>query len=435
MKKITMLLVILTFLGLQVIQAQKRTVSGTVTSDDDNAPLPGVSIVEKGTTNGVVTDINGKYSISVDGKVSLIFTFVGMSPKEIVTENSTSINVVMSATEVGIDEVVITAMGISREKKSLGYSVQDIGGDELSKNKEANIVNSLSGQISGIQVTSSSGAVGASSRIVIRGATSITGNNEPLFVVDGVPINNTNYGTATDGGGFDTPSGSADINPDDIETISVLKGANAAALYGSRAANGVILIKTKTGNKGQGLGVSVNSTVTFEQPFILPDFQNTYGQGASHSFFEFQDGTHCSAGVDESWGMPLDIGLDAVQFTTNGQTPEPWVSVPDNVKNFYDTGVTHSTNVSLSGSTNKVGYRLSFTNFNQTGIVPNTELGKITINGSANAELTEKLYTSLSVNYIKTSSDNLPTIGYTNENPVQQMIWAGRQVNFDKLRN
>lgn len=432
MKKLMLLFAIFSILGLQVYA--QNTVTGKVT-DDAGEALPGVSVLVKGTTIGTMTLGDGTYSIEVpDGSNTLVFSYIGMETQE-VTITGNVIDVAMKPSSEVIDEVIVTALGISKDKKALGYSVQNLKGDEFTKARETNIVNSLSGQVAGIQITNSSGAVGSSSRIVLRGASSITGNNEPLFVVDGIPINNTNYGSAASYGGFDTPSGAADINPDDIEEISVLKGANAAALYGSRAANGVILIKTKTGKNTKGIGVSFNSSFTVETPLRLPDFQNSYGQGASNTFFEFIDGSSGSAGVDESWGMPLDIGLEAVQFTSNGQYPEPWVSVPDNIKNFYDLGMTHSENVALTGGNEDANFRLSVTNLAQTGIVPNTDYGRTTINGSANANLTEKLYAGLTVSYIKSGSDNLPTVGYNNENPVQQMIWAGRNVDFEALRD
>ena len=432
MKKLMLLFAFFSILGMQVY-AQK-TVTGTVT-DDAGDVLPGASVLVKGTTVGTMTLGDGTYSIDVpDGSNILVFSYIAMETTE-VTISGDEVNVTLKPSSEGIEEVVVTALGIPKDKKAIGYAVQNVSGDEFTKAKETNIVNALSGRIAGVQVTSSSGAVGASSRITLRGSTSITGNNEPLFVVDGVPINNTNYGSAGSGGGFDTPSGAADINPDDIETISVLKGANAAALYGSRAANGVILIKTKTGKGTKGLGVSFNSSFTVESPLKLPDFQNSYGQGSSNNFFEFIDGHTGSGSVDESWGMPLDIGLEAAQFMTNGESAEPWVSVPDNIKNFYDMGVTHTENLALTGGNQDANFRLSVTNLNQTGIVPNTDYNKLTVNGSANADLSEKLYAGLSINYIKSGSDNLPTVGYNNENPVQQMIWAGRNVDFEQLRD
>jgi len=427
-------MLMLAFFGLLGMQVYaQKTVTGTVTSADDGSTLPGVSVIVKGTTVGTVTDIDGKFSLNVQNDhTALIFSFVGMVSQEVAI-SGTTINCILVTEDIGLDEVVVTAMGISKVKKALGYSVQDLSGDDFTKTRETNIVNSLSGKIAGVQVTSSSGAVGSSSRIVLRGTTSITGNNEPLFIVDGVPINNSNYGDASSTGGSDQPSGAADINPDDIESISVLKGANAAALYGSRAANGVIIIKTKTG-KGSN-EISFSSSLTTENPLVLPNYQNSFGQGANNYFFEFIDGTNDDANVDESWGMPLDIGLEAMQFTSNGEYPEDWISHPNNIKDFYETGLTLSNNLAFSGGGDDATFRLSYTNMQQQGMVPNTSLAKNTLNGSSTINLTDKLYTNFSVNYVKIHSDNLPIGGYTNENPVQQMIWSGRNVDFNALRD
>lgn len=435
MRKIMVFFVFLAFLGTSAM-AQK-TITGTVTDASNGSTIPSATVVVKGYPNiGGVTDVDGKYTINgvPDDAEFLIFQSMGMKTTEVAISGNV-VNLAMETGDIGLDEVVVTALGVSKDKKALGYSVQDVSGDDFDKAREANIVNSLSGKIAGVQVTSSSGAVGASSRIVLRGATSITGNNEPLFIVDGVPINNTNYGDADAYGGTDQPSGAADINPDDIESISVLKGANAAALYGSRAANGVIIIKTKSGKGQKGLGISVNSSTTFETPLKLPDFQNSYGQGANNHFFEFVDGSTGSAGVDESWGMPLDVGLEAVQFMSNGETPEPWVSSPNNIRDFYDLGITTANNVAFAGGSDNATFRLSYTNMQQQGMVPNTSFDRNTVNGSSSIDLTKNLNISFSGNYIKSNSGNLPTGGYQNENPVQQMIWSGRQVDFNELRN
>jgi len=439
MRKFYVLFTILAMVGLSV--SAQRTITGTVTSAEDGSTLPGVTVTVKGVTgSGTITDFNGAYSISVPtGEQTLQYSFVGMRTKEVITSNSTTIDVVMDPEDVQVSDVVVTAMGIKRNEKSIGYAVQSIGGDGVAEVGETNIVNALSGKISGVQVTNTSGAVGSSSRIVLRGASSITGNNEPLWVVDGVPINNSNYGNAGSGGGFDMPGGASDINPDDIESITVLKGANAAALYGSRAANGVILVKTKSGKMNKGLGVSVNSTTTFETPLRLPNFQNSYGQGNSNTFFEFVDGQNGDGdGVDESWGMPLDIGLEAMQFSSMADSsfaPKPWVSYPHNVSDFFQTGLTMTNNVAFSGGTDRATYRLSLTDSRQAGIVPNTEFIKDAVSGSSTIKLTDKLSSDFSVNYIKSTSDNLPTGGYNNENPVQQMIWSGRNVNFAGLQD
>jgi TonB-linked SusC/RagA family outer membrane protein len=428
---------ILTLLLAFVVQltfAQEKTISGTV-SDESGLPLPGVNIIVKGTTNGSQTDFDGKYSIKANSGDILSFTYIGLKAQEVTIGTSNSINITMLEDASVLDEVVVTALGIKRSEKALGYSVQSIKGDRLTEARESNISNSISGKVAGVQVTGTSGSVGSSSRIVLRGNSSITGNNEPLYVVDGVPIDNRSFGGAGSGGGVDLPNGAADINPDDIESISVLKGPNAAALYGLRAGNGVIVITTKRGSGNKKFAISINSNLTFSNPLLLPNYQNSYGQGGSN-YFEFINGAGAGVGdgVDESWGPPLDVGLEFIQWDSqlnNGGNPSPWISHPDNVRDFLDTGVNISNNVSLS--TDKV--RLSIGNSEEKGMVPFTQLNKTTIGFNGTLDLGDRFTANVSANYFNIDSDNLPISGYNNENPFQQFIWSARNVNFSDLRD
>lgn len=454
MRKFTLFFVFLLFVGIQGALAQ-TVVKGTVTDAKDGTPLPGVSVVVKGTLTGTVTDINGKYQLTVPaGYNDLIYSFVGMLTKELKLDNRTTIDVGMEDDVVGLEEVVVTALGISREKKSLGYAVQDLKGEELAKAKETNIVNSLSGKISGVQVTNSSGAVGASSRIIIRGATSLTGDNQPLFIVDGIPISNTDFAsgdglggngaTSTKNNGVSRGNGAADINPDDVESISVLKGPTAAALYGSRAKNGVILITTKSGKTGanmrKGLNVELANSTMWDKPLRLADYQNKYGQGAE-GVFEFVDGAGggIKDGVDESWGPKLDAGLMIPQYNSpivdGVRQPTPWVSHPDNIKDFLETGYTTTSNLAIVGGYTDASFRLSYTNMTQKGMLPNTDYKRnnLSFGGSANAS--DKLNISGSVNYVNAQSDNLPGYGYDAQNVFQQFLWAARQVYYPDLKN
>ena len=245
-----------------------------------------------------------------------------------------------------LEEVVVTALGIEKDKKSLGYSVSEVKGDDL-KGADNGVLNNLNGKVAGVQVNTSSGAPGASSRITIRGNSSLTGNNQPLFVIDGVPMDNTYNSGNTSSGGTDFGSPINDINPDDIESMSVLKGPNAAALYGSRAQNGAIVITTKSGKGSKGLGVTLSNTTTFQKPLLLPNYQNEYGQGLNGQF-SFTDGKNGGTydGVDESWGPKLDQGTYIPQFHSNGE-PAPWVSNPNNVEDFFETGHISTTNLSI----------------------------------------------------------------------------------------
>ena len=427
---------ILTLLLAFVVQltfAQEKTISGIV-SDQSGLPLPGVNIIVKGTTNGTQTDFDGKYSIKSQTGEILTFTYLGLKTQEITVGTSSTINVTMIEDASVLEEVVVTALGIKREEKALGYSVQSIKGEGMTEARESNISNALSGKVAGVQVTGTSGSVGASSRVVLRGNSSITGNNEPLYVVDGVPIDNRSYGNAGSGGGVDLPNGAADINPDDIESVTVLKGPNAAALYGLRAGNGVIVITTKRGTVNKKFSVSINNNITFSNPLLLPNYQNSYGQGGSN-YFEFVNGAGAGVGdgVDESWGPPLDAGLEFIQWNSqlNGGIPLPWRSYPDNVRDFLDTGLNISNNVSLS--TEKV--RLSIGNSEEKGMVPFTELRKTTIGFNGTLDLGDRFTGNVSATYFNVDSDNLPISGYNNENPFQQFIWSARNVNFADLRD
>jgi len=430
--KFSGILALMLALAVQFSFAQERTVSGTV-SDNNGLPLPGATVLIQGTTTGTSTDFDGNYSIEANVGDVLKFSYVGYSTQSVVVAASGGINVILQP-DNELEEVVVTALGIKREEKALGYSVQSVKGEGLTEARESNISNALSGKVAGVQVTGTSGSVGASSRIVLRGNSSITGNNEPLYVVDGVPIDNRSFGNAGSGGGVDLPNGAADINPDDIESVTVLKGPNAAALYGLRAGNGVIVITTKRGSGAKKFSVSVNTNVTFSNPLILPDYQNSYGQGDGN-YFEFVDGAGGGVqdGVDESWGPPLDVGLEFIQWNSQlfGGQPLPWRSYPDNVKDFLDTGINMTNNVSITNE----NIRLSVGSSEERGMVPNTELKKFTVGLSGNLEIGTKVNLAVNLNYFNIDSDNIPISGYNNENPFQQFIWSARNVNFPDLRD
>jgi TonB-linked SusC/RagA family outer membrane protein len=440
MKKLFLLICLFVFAGASLL-AQTKVITGTVTSAvAGEGSLPGVTVQVKGTTIGAITDLNGTYSVSAPATATtMVFSYVGMKTQEVQIAGRSIVDCVMESETMGLSEVIVTALGIPKARKSLGYSVQDVKGNDIVKAKETNVINSLQGRISGAQITSSSGAVGASSRIVIRGVSSLTGNNQPLFVVDGIPIDNANFGSAGNEG-TNRGNGAADINPDDIETITVLKGANASALYGSRASAGVIVVTTKKGKKGEKLSIDLSNTTTFETPLRLPDFQNKYGQG-NGGLFSYVDGAGggINDGVDESWGPQLDIGLMIPQFSSvdaNGVAqPAPWISHPNNLKDLFDVGTTISTNVSFTGGSEKSNFRVSYTNLNQKGMVPNTDFKKQTLSFSASSNPVDKLTFSASGNYVHANSDNQPGYGYDANNIMQQFTWTGRQVDYKLLRD
>jgi len=443
MKRITFLVTMFVFMGLQLM-AQK-VITGNVTGQEDGNPIPGVAVVVRGTTIGTITDFDGNYSLDVpeDARV-LMFTFVGMKTVEEPIGDRTTIDVVLEVDILGLEEVIVTSLGITREKKALGYSVQDVQGDQLTTARESNVINSLQGRLSGVQITNSDGGVSSGSRIIIRGMSTFGGNNQPLFIVDGVPISNS-YSEPGAYGGLDYGNAAMDINPNDIENVSVLKGANAAALYGSRAVNGVVLITTKTGKARmgarRGLGVSFETNFMWNSVLVLPEYQNKYGQGAGGEF-EYVNGNYGGTydGVDESWGPPLDGRLipqwDSPYDTETGvRTPTPWVAHPDNVKDFFETGLTRTTNLSLAGQGDKANFRLSLANQEVSGIMWNTDLTRNTVTLNAGASLTNKLSVGGSAMYIDNHSDNIVEGGYGYGNPMQSLgQWFGRQVDVHELK-
>ncbi|TNE67974.1 MAG: SusC/RagA family TonB-linked outer membrane protein [Bacteroidetes bacterium] len=449
---LTTIWLVLAVVGMTLAQ---RTVVGTVKGDDGEA-LIGATVAVKGTNTGARTDVEGKYSVEVPaGSNVLVFSYTGYKSQEITLGASNVLDVVMvGGLELG--ETVVTALGVSREQKSLAYAVQQVDGDNLTQARDANIVNQLSGKIAGVNVISSSGNVGASSRITIRGNTSITGNNQPLFVVNGIPMDNRAQGSGgSQYGGVDFGNAIQDINPEDIESVTVLKGPNASALYGSRGANGVILITTKTGKASKkGLGVSYTGDIGFSTPFRLPDYQNKFGQGVGFQF-SYVDGAGGGLwdGVDESWGPSFDSSInqnDGIDNDGDGQIDEagegdlidqftgaqmPWVARPDNIKNAFDTGINLTNSVAISAAGEKAHARFSFTNLDQKGMVPNTDLSRNTFNLGFGMAMSEKLSLDGNVTYTATRSDNRPGIGYDGDNILQQSIWAGRQVDWEYLRD
>lgn len=428
-----LLAILLLFFTLQGAKAQAVKISGVVTAKSDGQPLPGVSVGVKNSTTGTQTDVSGKFSINASPNDVLHISYIGFATQEIpVTAADANLQIVLVEAPNSLNEVVVTALNISRDKKSLGYAVQGLKSRDISEAKESNLVNALSGKIAGLQVTGSQGDMG-SSRIVIRGETSVSGNNQPLFVVDGLIVDNSQLqGT---NGSRDFQNAISDLNSEDIESITVLKGPNAAALYGSRAAAGVILIKTKTGKGSQGLGITINSNTSFATLKVFPDYQNQYGQG-SNGRFSYVDGKGggINDGVDESWGPALN-GQLIPQFYSNGQAV-PFVAHPNNVRDFFNTGVTLNNGVALAGSSEKFDYRLSYNNLHQTGVVPNSSQGKNSFLLNTTFRPTSKLTITTIANYIKDDADNLPgAYGRRATSTMLQFTWFGRQVDINQLKN
>ena len=416
-----------------LLNAQETRVTGQVTAEETGQPLAGVQIVVKGTTVGTLSDGSGNFALRIPaGSNTLVFSYLGYRTVERQVTGSV-MNVSLSREAIGLEGITVTALGIQREKRSLGYSIQDVQGDQLTDVPEMNIVDALQGNVAGVKITSSNNP-GGTSRIVIRGNSSITGNNQPLFIVDGVPIDNSSPRN-TGYGGYDYGNSAADIDPNNIESISVLKGPNAAALYGSRAANGAIVITTKKGHVGGGLGITASVATTFETPLRLPDYQDLYGQGFGGQF-QYVDGT--GSGVadhfDESWGPRLECSQSQLIDQVTGPA-QPWCPQPDNVRDFFETGVTVNTNVALARSDERSNVRLSVTNSRMDGMYPNNEIDRLSAALSGGLELTERLSAEGSVNYMNHEAFNRPGTGYAGTNVMQQFVWFGRQVDINNIRN
>ncbi len=422
-------------------------ISGKVVAETGEG-LPGVNVVLKETTIGTVTDIEGKYTLEVDNEEgALVFSFIGYVTQEVNIAGRSTVDVVLSTDAKQLSEVVVTALGIRREERSLGYSVQEINTQGIDQARETNIVNSLQGRVAGVQIAGASGNIGGSSRILIRGASSVSGNNQPLFVVDGTPIDNSNFNseeTEKANGGIDYGNAAQDLNPDDIASISVLKGPSAAALYGSRAANGVILITTKSGKGTEGIGVSINSNTTFSKVYILPDYQNEYGGGYKQVFDLYNGQPIVATQADESWGPRLDGQLVRQWYSFYPDSPEygqmtPWVAHPDNVRNFYETGINLSNNVAITAGGEQISARISYTNLDQKGVFPYSKMKRNTLSMSTDAHITDKLTASIRFNYTRSSVNGRPVTGDYIGDGAQSVqssfnTWFQRQLDLERLK-
>lgn len=422
-KKLPYMLIMMLFGFIPNLIAQEKTVTGTVIDGESGLPLPGVNVLEKGTMNGVATNLDGVYSISVADNATLVFTMIGFGSQEIQVQGREVVDVVMSVDAEALDEVVVTSLGISRKKKSLGYAVTEVESEEINTVKDYNAANSLVGKVAGL-VVNSSGGVGSGSRITIRGNNSLTGDNQALIVVDGIPINDS--GVESGGSIFNSTvsgGGITDINPADIESISVLKGPNAAALYGSRAASGVILITTKTGTRGRGLGVSINSNIVFENPMFLPEFQNEYGQGTQGA--PYPDLTSFGGG---SWGAPLD-GSQQLYYTGEQR---PYTAQPDNVEDFFETGIQSINTLALDQGSEAHSIRFSYTNNNTKSILPNSDLDSHNFSLRALADLSDKFSIDSKATYFTQELNNRVNMG--SEGILAYLYSMPRNIRLDDLK-
>lgn len=431
--KFSGILTLLLVLIVQLAFAQEKTISGTV-ADDTGLPLPGVNIIIKGTSTGTQSDFDGNYTIGAAVGQTLVYSYVGFDTQEIAVGASNKINITMQAGSV-LDEVVVTALGISREKQSLGYSTQQVAGEDLATVKTNNFTNGLSGKVAGLQIRRNNN-FGGSTNVVIRGITSLTGDNQALFVVDGVPISNRNTNDASQknssgGNYYDYGNAAADINPDDIESVNVLKGAAASALYGSRAASGVIIITTKKGKKSKGLGVTINSNaqVGFVDKSTFSDYQTGYGAGYGGEAFTSEDID--GDGIDDVVSNYLDDASYGPSY--NGQliyqwdsfdpaSPNylkrtPWVNSPNGAITFFETPITLTNSISISNGFENGSYRMSYSKLDQSGLLPNSQIDRHNFIFTGTYDLSEKMTASAFANYIKTDALGRNSTGY-NDNVV-----------------
>ena len=459
------------FLLFQLVIASAFAQSGTYSSrvlDAENLPIAGATVNIIGTQEYAISDANGAFSIkSATPDFSLNISFISFENKTIqVSNGEMPVAITLNASTLQLNEFVVTALGIGRERQSLTSGITKIDNRQITQVPMTNVVNSLAGQVAGVQTTNGSSGVGSSSRIIIRGENSLSGRNQPLFVVDGVPISNEliTSNLFNDGGNIhevDFGNGASELSPDDMESVTILKGPGSAALYGTRASNGVVLISTKRGKEKRGIGVTTSSSVTIDRVLTLPDLQNKYG-GGSNGQYEFQNGI--GAGVNDgglsSYGPLLDEGLNIKQFDSpstdiNGNivrggdviartradgtytdiTPTPWVSRPDNIRNFFETGVTFNNNIAVTSNGDNGSTRLSYTNFRNKGVIPNTDLDRDGIALSLTQNLTDKLTVDVFADYIFTRSNNRPAIGFGYENVMYGFNWTGRQTNIEALKD
>ncbi len=445
----------------------QRTQYSAQILDSEQQPVPYATLKMVGVEIYDVTDEDGFFSLETTlDNFDLDISSIGFQNTRISVINgvlSKTINLIYATEE--LDGIVVTALGIEREKQSLTSAVTKVSAAQLTEVPLTNLVNSLAGQVAGVQITNGSSGVGSSSRIIIRGENSLSGSNQPLFVIDGVPISNEQITSDLVNNGalqeVDYGNGAAEISPDDIASISILKGAGSAALYGARAANGVVVITTKRGTRKKGLGISTSSSLTIETLLTLPDYQNEYG-GGSNGQYAFQNGI--GAGINDggisSFGPRLDQGQLIAQFDSpstdiNGNpvragdvisrtfpdgsftaiTPTPWISRQNNVRNFFETGVTYQNNIAISSSGESNSVRLSYSNLRNEGIMPNTNLDRDGLAVSLDQKVSDKLNVKSFVNYINTRSANRPNLGYGYENLLYGFIWTGRQTNIASLQD
>jgi TonB-linked SusC/RagA family outer membrane protein len=423
---------IITGLSSQILLSQTRIITGKVVSAADSLGLPGVTVVVKGTQIGAITNIDGFYSLEVPVESdSLVFSFVGMQSQTLPVFNKNMINVALSPQLYEVNEVVVTALGIRRASKALGYSATSVSSEDLTEGRDRSMLNSLQGKVAGVNVSSASGAPGASSRILLRGISSLGGSNQPLFVIDGVPVNNGYTGSTSINGGTDFGNKMNDLNPDDIENISILKGASGSALYGSRAANGVIIITTKKGEnirEKKKAEITVSSSVSFEEHLRTIKYQNEFGQGIYGDAVNYEN---------MSWGPKFDSKLHYWGYEVdNTLRVKPYIGLTNNVREFFDTGENYNNSISISGGNEQTTYYLSYSNVMHDGIFPTNSdsYNRHTISARGTHITSSRLSSSYSINYIKKNNKSVPT-GQGENSVYNQVMQTPRDISLLELED
>lgn len=426
--KTKLLFTLLLIISATAAFAQK-IITGQI-SDSKGIPVIGATVLEKGTTNGTITDFDGNYSLEVASTTSILqYSYIGYVTQEINVGNNTVINVTLVEDTQALEEVVVTALGIKRDKKALGYAVSNVEGGNLSAFSKVNPIEGLSGQVAGLNISTSGSGAGGSAKVTIRGVSSLTGSNEPLYVVDGVPMDNTGgVDGGADGtgmyGGTDYGNAANNINADDIESISVLKGGAAAALYGSRGQNGVIMITTKKGSKNEDrVGIKYGYQIQVSTPSIKPEFQNSYSQGSAGKF---------NPTDYQSWGKKMD-NSEITNFLGQTQLLSPINEHPYDT--YFQTGISHNHNVSVSNRTDKMGVYFSLTNTNDNGIVPGNEIKKNSLTLRFDTKLGKYITLDAKANYIDQKANNRPNLGGSPDNPVYALWYMPRSVDLRSLQS
>lgn len=423
------LLLLLIVIGFSVTSYAQKTVNGQILDKETNEPLPGVGVHVKDTSKGVASDFDGNYTIQgVDESTILVFSFIGHKTQEIVVGSQTTINIHLEVDAQSLDEIVVTALDIQRDKASLGYSVEQLKPTEFAVAQENNVMSSLSGKVSGLQITQGNTGVDGSTRILLRGITTIEGSNRPLVVIDGIPSF-----SGGSGGGIDRGDALSDINPNDIATITVLKGAGAAAAYGSLGMHGVILVTTKTGSQKEGIGISFTSNINITDISLTPELQNEYGMGAYGQFSP--DGGNGRPVLDYpfswSWGPKME-GQSYTNWLGEEDTYSPRGNPYDE---FYQTGVSYTNSIAFQGNTDKSNFRLSYTHQDSEGIIENNTLAKHTVNFRASSNLTDKLKIDGKITYINATVENRPQLGEGSSNTALQLALMPRDIRLEDVKN